>query len=714
MQPPPPRYAALFMDNIDPYFREDPGPGLQRITVHKFDIEKDMSVWKPWRTNDGRILPNSDSNFTSIESPFGSGNLIMLTTYFDPEVTKRHFGGYGMRSPIDPALAINSQTFIEFDFYYTRSAAGKYMKFEIWSTSAGGEGIQTNSGAEGTNKTPIYIRTENLEGAYTYNLDFRCGYFSEETWFNKSVKAQVPVPTGTWEYLNIDLLTETDAKVSGGLLMIGNIRITQMDPDGALIPDVVNSKSFSEVAPVKEKYNPDNEYFLVGAGLREAITPNSIGSRHYGLFVSHRNLKPEIHLRAPKWLKDEYPGFTFHPEDEGPEWNLPADYYLGIMNSGKLGEYKLHGHCLAWQKQSPGWMKQIIPQNVTSVQWNSSGSFYTADSGDNGPFQKISKETMRRIYFNHVMYEMRHFMSVDTRYNSGKERGIIPFHSFDVVNTEIHESWHSFIIQKNKNEWKTALRHASWLMAMTDNDINNIRQHYMYLIFRYAHIAVPNAQMAEKYKANYNDPYIVPAYMKMDNHDNNGSIDAYISEKPPLLSYNDYEITVYSKARVICNMIRELNTMWKTDRLYDGRNLIECMGIQGHDTVSPTLTARHQQSAAMFTNLIDEGLLDKICYSEVDIKLPDSAPGGKALAPDVLNQKQADVIGYQYALLFKMFEKNKKYIDHVIIWNQFGAGWQNSYVLFDHEQKASQAYYAVMDPDKFIKGHSYLDNYFFS
>jgi hypothetical protein len=303
-------------------------------------------------------------------------------------------------------------------------------------------------------------------------------------------------------------------------------------------------------------------------------------------------------------------------------------------------------------------------------------------------------------------------MSANERYNSSAERGIIPFHSFDVLNSEVHESRHSFLIQKNANEWKTALKHVSWLVAMTDNDLDDIRLHYVYLLYKFAHIAVPNEKMAEKYKNGFNDPDIVPQYMKMDNHDNGGSIDEYISEKPPILVYNDYEIIAFSKARVIYNMIRELNTAWKTDPLYDGRNLIECMGIQGHDTVSPVLATQNMQSVCLFTKLIDEGLLDTICYSEIDIKLPESAPGGKALAPAVMNQKQADVTGYQYALLFKMFNKFKKYIDHVIIWNQSGSGWQNSYVLFDHEQKASQAYYAIMDPDKFIRGHSYLDAYF--
>jgi hypothetical protein len=303
-------------------------------------------------------------------------------------------------------------------------------------------------------------------------------------------------------------------------------------------------------------------------------------------------------------------------------------------------------------------------------------------------------------------------MSVNPRYDSNTQRGIIPFHSFDVVNVEIHESRYSEIIKENANEWKTALKNVSWLMAMTDTDYSDISRHYIYLLFKYAHIAIPNALMAEKYKAHYNDDNIVPAYMKMDRHDDNGSIDAYITEKLPILTYNDYGINILSKAKIACNMIKELNTVWKNDPLYDGRNLIECMGIQGHDTVTSVTASQNQQSLLLFTGLIDEGLLDCISYSELDIKQVNSAPGGEALAPAALNKKQADAVGYQYALLFKLFDKYKKYIDHVIVWSQYGVSYLDSYVLFDHEKMASQAYYAVMDPDKYIMGHSYLDDFF--
>jgi GH35 family endo-1,4-beta-xylanase len=613
-----------------------------------------------------------------------------------------------MRAPITPPLPLNNQTYVEFDLYYPTSAASKYMRLEIWSTSSGGEGHQGFAGYAGKNRTQVYIRASDMDKIGSLNPDW-IGFYNGETWYKKTINAITPVATGIWEYLNIDLHTETGSKVNGDLLLIGNIRIMQTDPEGAVIPDVVNEKHFSEVPPIRSKYNFENGKFIVGTIGTGQVLPDTIRGYHYEIFADETNLKPECHIRPPQWLRDEYPGFIFKPAEEGPEWNLPTDNYLKIRESGK---YKMHGHCLSWVNQSPVWMRQIVPENISSMQWNAEGLFYIGGNNATGPYKKVDKNIARRIYFDHILYEMRHFMTTDKRYASSEERGVIPFHSFDVVNVELHESRHALLIKEDPTVWDTALRHVSWLMAMTDDDLGNIRQHYVYLLFKYAHIAVPNAQMAAKYKACYNDPEIVPDYMKMDNHDQNGSIDSYITEKPPVLVFNDYEVTTLSKAKVACNMLREINEAWKTDPLYDGRRLIECMGIQGHEMVIATMASQNQKAVAMFAALVDEGLLDSICYSELDLRQPDHAPGGEALAPAVLSEKQADCIGYQYALLFKMFDKYRKYIDHVIIWSQYGASWMNSFVPFDHEQNASQAYYGIMDPDRFIKGHSYLDEFF--
>jgi len=705
-------------DDNDPYFRNDPGVGLQRVPVYKFDIEKNFSGCKLWRTNDGRVLPNPNSHFELVNDPFEIGNLIRLNTYFDPTLAGKAFGGFGMRVPIDPAVNINNQTYIEFDFYYPKSAEGKYMRFEIWSTSSGGEGIQSNAGRPGKVRTQVYIRPSDLTSLRVVMPGW-IGFYNNETWYKKAICALTPVSSGTWEFLNIDLHTETNTKLDGEQLMLGNIRITQMDPNGVKIPDVVNTKSFLEVEPLKNKYNLNNGSFLIGVMGTGHIDPESIRGYHYEIFTSEDYLKPECHINPPLWLKDKFPNFKFRTDSslsggDESEWKLHTERFLSIRDAGKPGDYKIYAPCLAWIDQSPPWMRQIIPENITSRQWNKEGLFFSGSANSTGPYLKVNKTTARRLYFNHILYIMRHFMSVNPRYDSNAQRGIIPFHSIDVIGEEIHESRYIAIIKDNPNGWKTALKNVSWLMAMTDTDYSDISKHYVYLLFKYAHIAVPNTLMAAKYKEHYHDDDIVPAYMKMDCHDDDGSIDAYISETPPILSYDDYdyEINILSKAIITSNMIKELNTVWKNDPLYDGRNLIECMGIQGHDMVTPFTASKNQRFLHFFAGLIDEGFLDCISYSQIDIKQSNDAPGGEAFAPAVLNQKQADTIGYQYALLFKLFDKYKKYIDYVTFGGQYGVSYVNSYVLFDHEEMASQAYYAVMDPDKFIKGHSYLDEFF--
>jgi GH35 family endo-1,4-beta-xylanase len=148
--------------------------------------------------------------------------------------------------------------------------------------------------------------------------------------------------------------------------------------------------------------------------------------------------------------------------------------------------------------------------------------------------------------------------------------------------------------------------------------------------------------------------------------------------------------------------------------LYDGRPLIEGIGIQGHDTVGPTLASDNQRAIALVAPLIDAGLLTTIAISELDLMQPDSAPGGAAnsINGDILNQKQADAIAYQFALLFKVYQKYSRYISRVTFWGSQDPGWGGSYKLFDKDGNAAPAYYAVINPDRFIKGHSYLDAYF--
>jgi GH35 family endo-1,4-beta-xylanase len=722
--------GCITLDNGDPYFRRDPGAGIQYFPVAELKINPEtVRSWEKWRANDGRILPDTRSAFEYADNPFAPAGsprtgLVKLTTYFNPASAGRSFGGFGIRAPLpNPVDMDTAHTFIEFDLYYPFSAAGKYMRMDIWSTDTGGAGSQEGSGFNNTfGKATIYIRTENLDAIGNLNPDWVDNY-NGETWSKKHFRV-MSKSTGTWNHINIDVNTETGALVDGDILFIGGIRITKPDPKGIPIPPVVDTEHYSVVRPVRDKYNKANGLFMVGSIGTGKVT--DLRARHYEIFVNGNNLKAaNVHPLAPPWLiKETGSGVAGTVADSvfggsNPEYNFPTSEYQEIRDArneilkdgainGGVYTYKSHGHVMAWYNQAPVWMRRIIPRTL-GMTWNAEGKFYAYGNNAEGPFIALNKDLARRVYFNHIVYVMRHFMTTNEKYGSNRERGIIPFHSFDILNEEIHESRHSALIRENPNAWKSGLKSVSWLAAMTDDDFDDIRQHYIYLLFKYAHIASPNAQMAARFKANYNS---LPSYMKLDGHDDKGSIDAYITDEPPLLTYNDYGIATYTKAKMACNMIKELNTAWLSDPLYDGRPLIEIMGIQGHDAISPTLASDNQAAIVLYAALIDEGLLSGIAYSELDLRIPDSAPGGGSLAPAPLNRRQADALGYQYALLFKVFAKYARYIDHVIIWGIAGWGWQNSYVLFNEKQQANQGYYGIMDPDRFIKGHSYLDAYF--
>jgi len=696
------------------YFREDPGPGIQYITAAELKITPDtMKGWEKWRANDGRILPDTRSSFEYADNPFDTtpDGLVKLKTYFDPASAGRSFGGYGVRARLLKPVEVDAvNTFIELDLYYPFSAAGKYMRMEIWSTD-------TDS------KSTFYIRTENLDAIGNLNPDWVTNY-NGETWSKKHFRI-MSKSTGTWNYINIDINTETGALVDGGILFIGNIKITKPDPDGVPIPPVEDTELYSVVRPIRDKYNKANGLFMIGSVGTGKVT--DLRARHYEIFVNGSVLKAaNVHPLAPRWLRKET-GFKFAGVPAAvvfggpdPEYIFPTNEFLEIRDArneivkgagvikNSVYSYKSHGHVMAWYNQAPVWMRQIVPENL-GMAWNAEGKFYAYGNSASGPFISLNKELAKRVYFNHIVYVLRHFMTTDAKYGSSEERGIIPFHSFDILNEEIHESRHSVLIRENPDEWKSGLKSVSWLAAMTDNDFDDISQHYIYLLFKFAHIASPNAKMAARFKASYSS---LPSYMKLDGHDDNGSIDAYVTDEPPLLTYNDYGIATYTKAKLAYNMIKDLNTAWLSDPLYDGRPLIEIMGIQGHDIIGPKLAGDNQAAIALYAGLVDKGLLSGIAYSELDLKIPDSAPGGGSLAPAPLNQKQADALGYQYALLFKVFSGYARYIDHVLIWGIAGFGWQNSYVLFNEKMMANQGYYGIMNPDKFIKGHSYLDYYF--
>ena len=674
------------------YYRDDPGLGLQNINASVGN-----NVWARNSTVSDNRIPSNTGTFSVIAYPFAdvtpaSADLLLINYVHNGSTT---FGGISLNTGISPTLTIPSGAQIEFDVYYPKSAQGKYMRWRVWAAGSGSSSNET------------YMREYEYNNL---NPDW-VGSYSGETWLKAT--HSIAASTGSATTIKLELHGETSRPAETGQLMVGNMRITIPDPNGVALPNVANGEAGSSVTPLKSLYNRNDGLFMVGA--IGTGTLSSIATRHYEIFVDGNNLKADsIHPRAPSWLRDvNNTNFHNSTSNGSAEFSWPTSSYQSIVTntSGGVpaGTYKVHGHTMAWYNQAPSWMTRIHPATLPQG-YSGTTEFYGLGNSVNNT-NRVSKEMARRVQFNHIVYTMRHFyVPNSTKYGSSGRSVVIPFNSWDILNEEIHESRHSELIPGNPNEWRLALKHTNWLVALSDDEISgDVANHYIYLLFKYAHIAIPNAQMAAAYKANYAS---LPDYMKQDGHDDGGSIDAYIVANPPKVTYNDYGIATNSKARVAYNMIRELNTRWQSDLLYDGRPLIEDMGIQGHDSLGAALASNNQYAIALYAKLIDEGLLSGISYSEFDIKMPTNAPGGGATAPAALNTRQSDALGYQYALMYKLFTKFAPYIDHVISWGLTGSGWQGSYVLFDSSSRANAGYYGAMNPDMYITGHGYLDYFY--
>ncbi|MDR3284473.1 MAG: endo-1,4-beta-xylanase [Treponema sp.] len=475
------------------------------------------------------------------------------------------------------------------------------------------------------------------------------------------------------------------------------------------------------------------------AGRTHWVSPNTSASsedlflKQFNQSTTGNSLKPEgAHPFAPPWLVKKYPAVfrdveNYRTANNRDEWDFQLpDFIFGKAVANNL---YIHGHSLAWYQQSAAWLARITPADVPAANTasRSDGTYMTngqmsnngADLNHLGPTPKIavSKDDARRVLFDHVAHEMRHY-SANT----------ISVHSWDVLNEEINDGWANNTIAADRNAWKPALRNTSWLRAMMDsNDWAVAREHYVYLLFKFAHIAVPNDQMAARFAQEYAH---LPEYLKMNGGSNNGDLSKYVQKvngqtKTPILYFNDYNLNNANKARVTYNMVKELNEAWKTDPLYDGRALIEAIGLQAHYSVSPELLGQVRAALELFETLSDvQSGAVKLAISELDMKSTATSPGGRQTAPGSQNvggcqwtQEQADAQGYQFALLFKLFAEHSRYIERVTLggledrvnwlWNNHGHT-----VLFDQDMCGNPGYYGAYDPDTFIAEHTYLASYF--
>jgi endo-1,4-beta-xylanase len=153
------------------------------------------------------------------------------------------------------------------------------------------------------------------------------------------------------------------------------------------------------------------------------------------------------------------------------------------------------------------------------------------------------------------------------------------------------------------------------------------------------------------------------------------------------LYYNDYNLDNLNKSLAVYNLVKELNEKYPNA---GGRPLIDGVGMQGHYGVT-TSVSNVERSLKLFSSLGIE-----VSISELDVQ---------AGSGEKLTEPQAAAQGIAYAKLFQVFKKYAADIGRVTFWGlDDGTSWRKaaSPTLFDKELKAKLAFYAVLDPDKFI------------
>jgi len=305
-----------------------------------------------------------------------------------------------------------------------------------------------------------------------------------------------------------------------------------------------------------------------------------------------------------------------------------------IVDWAEANELAMIGHTLVWHGQSPAWLTTVP---------NSSDPLTRAEAIEN-------------------MH--RYISTVASRY-AGR------IYSWDVLNEAIwgadQATWNDF------PDWRYHLRGAS---SRTD-----VR---------------PEGQAGLDF---YSDSQWYNAFANGAMGDECGSDFIYyafrfarIYDPFAILYYNDYNDHVPGKRDAIAQMVVEINDRWTQDPLYDGRLLIEGIGMQAHYSISGWMTnPRYVRSALEL--YISTGA--RIAITEWDITIGGSRNDPAVSTPELLVE-QAE----RFALLMSWYLEFSDHIERISLWglaDHFSwISWGHP-LLFDSNFDTKPAFYALLE-----------------
>ncbi|MBE7681481.1 endo-1,4-beta-xylanase [Paenibacillus sp. P13VS] len=213
--------------------------------------------------------------------------------------------------------------------------------------------------------------------------------------------------------------------------------------------------------------------------------------------------------------------------------------------------------------------------------------------------------------------------------------------SWDVVNEAMNDN------PANPQDWENALRNSGWLQAIGPD--------YLEQAYRAAKEVI----------------------------DENGwDIKLY---------YNDYNDDNQNKSTAIYSMVKEINENYAKD--HPGEKLIDGIGMQAHYNLGTRLD-NVKMSLERFISLGVE-----VSVTELDIM---------AGTNSAITEKEAKQQAYLYASLMDLYKKNSEHIPRVTFWGlNDSTSWraEQNPTLFDKDFQAKEAFYGVVDPEKYLAEH---------
>ncbi len=173
------------------------------------------------------------------------------------------------------------------------------------------------------------------------------------------------------------------------------------------------------------------------------------------------------------------------------------------------------------------------------------------------------------------------------------------------------------------------------------------------------------------------------------------------------LTYNDFGLDSPAKARVVHEMVKDINERYAGTRP-GGKPLIEVIGMQGHYNLA-TDVAAVEQNIKLFATLGNV----EVHVTEMDIALP---PG--ELTPENENNQ-----GVKYAELFRVYRDhaagpanttgNPKVVTAVKLAGvrDVRTGWKGGEFAmpYDYDGRAKLALLGILYPDEFLATHEWID-----